>query len=99
MINPTFTDVKWIANCKHITGNLPRDCINEAVVLAPGKAILFFRMCSHNEGFFYCDTQDIEHSLMDSVTWAGGTAQEEVTVNTIQDGHRAITDTVLEKKK
>ena len=76
----------------------PRDCITEAVVLALGEAILFFRRCSHNEGLLYCDTQDIEHCLMGSITWAGRIAQVEVTVNNIQKGHRAIADAILEKE-
>ena len=76
----------------------PRDHNTEAVVLALGEAILFFGRHLHNKGLLYCDAQGIEHSLMDSVTWAGRTAQVELTVNTIQEGHRAIADTILEKE-
>ena len=76
----------------------PRDCITEAVVLALGEAIQFFGRCLHKEGLLYCSTQDIEHGLKGSVTWAGRTGQVEVTVNTIQEVSRAIADAVLEKK-
>ena len=60
-----------------------RDHITEAVILAPGEAILFFRRCSQNGGLLYCDTQDIEHGLMGSITWVRRTVQVEVTVNII----------------
>ena len=76
----------------------PKDHITEAVVLAPEETILFFGWHSCNEGLLYCDAQDIEHVLTGSLTWAGRTAQVEKTVNTIQEGHRAITDAILEMK-
>ena len=76
----------------------PRDYITEGVVLAPRGTILFFRRHLNNEGLFYCDTQNIEHSLTCYVTWARRTTQVKETVNTIQKGFRAIADTVLEKK-
>ena len=76
----------------------PRDHITEAVVLAPGEAILFFGRCLCNGGLLYCDAQDIDHGLRCSVMWTGRTAQVEVTANTIQEGHRAIVNAVLETK-
>ena len=35
---------------------------------------------------------------MGPVNWAGRTAQVEVTVNTVQEGHTVIADTIIEKK-
>ena len=35
---------------------------------------------------------------MGSVTWPGRATHVEATVYTIQEGHRAITDAILEKK-
>ena len=90
--------MEWIANCQHNTGSLPRDHITDAVVLALGETIVFFRRCLHNEGLFYSDAQNIEHGLTGSVTWAGRTAQVDVTVNTIQESHKAIAETILETK-
>ena len=76
----------------------PRDCITETVVLALQEAILFFERCSCNEGLLYCDAQDIEHGLTGCITWARRTTLVDVMVNTIKEGHRAITDPILEKK-
>ena len=76
----------------------PGDCITKAVVLALGKAILFFGRYSHSEVLLYRNAQDIELSLKGPINWAGRTAQVEVTVNTMQEGCRAMADTVLEKK-
>ena len=62
----------------------PRDCITEALVLAPEEEILFFRRCSCNQGPLYGNAQGTEHSLMGSITWAWRTAQVEATVNTVR---------------
>ena len=40
----------------------------------------------------------VRFSLTGSVNWAGRMAQVEVTVNTIQEGHQAIVDAVVEKR-
>ena len=76
----------------------PGDCITNAVVLAPGEAILFFGRCSCNEGLLYRNAQDVELGLKSSITWAGRTTQVEVTVNTVQEGHRDIADAIMEEE-
>ena len=35
---------------------------------------------------------------MGPINWAGRTAQVEVTINTVQEGHQAISDAVVEKR-
>ena len=76
----------------------PGDPITEAVVLAPGEAILFFGKCLHKEGVLYRKAKNIKLGLMGPVNWAGSTAQVEVTVNTVQEGGWAIMDAIMEKK-
>ena len=88
----------WLLITNILQEVCPRDCITEAVVLVPGEAILFFGRCLHNEGLLHCDAQDIEHGLMGSITGAGRTAWVEATVKTLQEGHRAIADAILEMK-
>ena len=95
---PTFLCMEWISNCWHITKSCPRDLITEAVVLALGEAILFFGSCSCYESLLYRNAQDIEFSLRGHVTWAGRTAQVEATIHTMQEGHRAMVDAIMEKK-
>ena len=58
--------------------------ITKAVVLAPGKATLFFGRWSHKEGLSYTSARDIEISWTGPVNWAWRTAQVEMTVNTVQ---------------
>ena len=76
----------------------PRDCITKAVVLALGEAIPFFVSCSCIEGLLYRNAQDIELSLRGPITWTGRTAWAEATVHIMPEGHRAMTDAIMEKK-
>ena len=76
----------------------PRDWITKAVVLAPGKAVLFFGRCLHREGLLYRNVQDIELGLSGPVSWTGRMMQVEATVNPMQEGCWAIADAVIEKK-
>ena len=41
---------------------------------------------------------DVGFSLMGPISWAGRAAQLEVTVNTVQEGGRAIVEAVVEKQ-
>ena len=76
----------------------PGDQITEAVVLVLGEAILFYGRHSLQEGLLYHNAQDVKLDLRGSVNWAGRIVPEEVTINTVQEGHWAIVDTVMEKK-
>ena len=76
----------------------PRDRIIQAIVLSLGRAILFFGRCSRNEGLLYWKVKDIELGLRGSLNWAGKPAQIEETINTMQEGHQAIAEAVVEKK-
>ena len=70
----------------------------EAVVLALGEAVLLFGRHLLKEGLLCHNEQDTELSLRGLVYWAGRTAQVEATINTIQEGHQAIIDAIMEKK-
>ena len=76
----------------------PGDHIMESVVLALGEAILFFGRCSCKEGLLYRNAKDVKLGLSGPVNWSGRTAQVEVTVSTLQKGHQAVADTIMEKK-
>ena len=72
--------------------------ITEAVVLAPGEAILFFEWQSCKEGLPLGSTRHVGFSLMDLTSWAGRAAQVEATVNTVEESCHAIAEAVVEKR-
>ena len=69
------------------------------MVLAPGEAILFFRRHSLMEGLLYSNAQDVEVGLRGPVSWAERTVQVAATIKTMQEGHQAIVDAIMEKKR
>ena len=69
-----------------------KEQITEAVILAPGKAILFFGRWLCREGLPFGSARDIRFSLTGPVNWAGRMAWVEATVNTVQEGSQAIAD-------
>ena len=44
------------------------------------------------------NVRDVGFSLTGPINWAGRTAHVEVTINTVQEGHQAIVDAVVEKR-
>ena len=72
--------------------------ITKAVVLAPGEAILFFGCQSLKEGIPLRNARNVGFSLTGPVNWVCRTVQVQVTVNTIQEGHQAIVDAVVEMR-
>ena len=72
-----------------------QDCfeewITEAVVLAPGEAIWFFRWQLLKEGLPLGDTRDFGFHSGSPVNWARREAQVETMVSTVQEGHHTIT--------
>ena len=71
--------------------------ITEAVVLALGEAILFLRWRLLKEGLPHGDARDVGFCLGSLVNWARRESQVEMRVNTIQEGHQAIADAVVER--
>ena len=68
------------------------------MVLAPGEAILFFGRWSLKEGLPHKRARDVAFSMAGPVIWAGRHAQMKMTVNTVQEGHQAIADTMVGKE-
>ena len=62
----------------------PGDWITEAVVLAPGEVVLFFRRHSLKEGLLYNNAWDVEFGLSGLVSWVGITALVEVSITTMK---------------
>ena len=81
-----------------ITRNLSQILTNQSCGPDSGGAVLFFGRCLCKEGLLYRDTQDVKLSLRGPVSWAGRTAQEKATVKSMQEGHQAISDAIIEKK-
>ena len=75
-----------------------KEQITEAVVLDPGEVILFFGLWSCQEGLPLGSARDEEFSLMSLTSWAGRVAQVKGTVNTVQEGHCAIAEAIVEKR-
>ena len=72
--------------------------ITEAVVLSPEEVILFFRRWLLKEGHVLDDARDDGFHLGSPANWAGREAQVEMMVSTVQEGHWAITDAIVEKR-
>ena len=79
-------------------------CTYMRVTLGEGRgnqlegAILFFGRCSCNEGLLYQKVKDIELGLRGLFNWARKPAQIDVSESTVQEGHQAIADAVMERK-
>ena len=73
--------------------------ITEAVVLAPEETILFFGRQSLKEGLPHRKARDVAFRKVGPVIWAGRQAQLKMTVNMVQEGHQAIADAVVEKRR
>ena len=67
------------------------------MVLAPREVILFFGQWLLKEGFPLGDARDVRFHLGSPVHWAGGEAQVEMMVSTVQEVHWTIADAIIEK--
>ena len=72
--------------------------ITEAVVLAPGEAILFSWWWSLKEGLPPGNARNVGFRLASSVTWARREHQVETMVSTVQEGHWAIVGAIVDKR-
>ena len=75
-----------------------KEQITKAVVLAARQAILFFGWWSHKEGLPLGNARDVGLSLVGPISWASRAAQVAATVNTVQEGHWAIAEVVVERR-
>ena len=70
--------------------------LTEAVVTGPGKAILFYGRCSMGEGLKADKARDVAFLLTGAGTWVGKLAYLTAGPMTIQEGKRAIAQTVMD---
>ena len=76
----------------------PEDQITKAMLWSPGEAILFFGRHSRNKGLPYHRTRNVEFGLGGQISWAGRPTQIEASRKTVQEGHHAIIEAVVERK-
>ena len=67
--------------------------LTEAVVIGPGRAILFYGRCSMEEGLKADEARDATFLLTGAGTWVGKLACLTANPMTIQEGRRAIAQT------
>ena len=66
----------------------------EAVVVGPGKAILFYGRCSLGEGLKADEARDTAFLLTGARAWVGKSAYLTTNPMTLQEGKRAIACTI-----
>ena len=70
----------------------------EAVVIGPGRAILFYGRCSMGEGLKADKARDAAFLLTGAGMWVGKLAYLTADPMTLQEGKRAITQAVLDHR-
>ena len=85
---PVVEDMLWEA----------RDGLTEAVVIGPGRAILFYGRCSMGEGIKVDEARDAAFLLTGAGTWVGKWAYLTADPITLQEGKRAKTQAVSGNK-
>ena len=68
----------------------------EAVVISPGRAILFYGRCSMGEGLKVDEARDATFLLMGAGTWVGKSAFLTANPMMLQEGKRAIAHAILD---
>ena len=72
--------------------------LTEAVVIGPGRAILFYGRCSMGEGLKADKARDATFILTGAGTWVGKSAYLTADPMTLQEGKRAIAQAVLDNR-
>ena len=72
--------------------------LTEAVVIGPGRAILFYGRCSMGEGLKVDKARDATFLLTGVGTWVGKLAYLTANPMTLQEGKRAITQAVSDRR-
>ena len=72
--------------------------LTEAVVIGPGRAILFYRRCLMGEGLRADEARDATFLLTGAGTWVGKSAYLTTDPMTIQEGKRAIAQAVSDNR-
>ena len=85
-MTPVIEDMLWETRAR----------LTEAVVVGPGKAILFYGRCSLGEGLKADEARDATFLLTGAGTWVGKSVYLTADPMTLQEGKRAITCAVLD---
>ena len=72
--------------------------LTEAVVIGPGRAILFYGRCSMGEGLKADEARDATFLLTGAGTWVGKLAYLTADPMMLQEGRRAIARAVLDHR-
>ena len=72
--------------------------LTEAVVIDPGRAILFYGRCSMGEGLKADKARDAAFLLTGAGTWVGKSAYLTADPMTIQEGRRAIAQAISDNR-
>ena len=72
--------------------------LTEAVVISPGRVILFYGRCSMGEGLRADEARDATFLLTGAGMWVGKSAYLTADPMTIQEGKRAIAQAVLDNR-
>ena len=75
-----------------------RSGLTEAVVIGPGRAILFYGRCSLGEGLKVDEARDATFLLTEAGTWVGKSAYLTANPMTIPEGKRAIAQAVSDNR-
>ena len=72
--------------------------LTEAVVIGPGRAILFYGRCSMGEGLKVDKARDAAFLLTGAGTWVGKPAYLTTDPMTVQEGRRAIAQAISDNR-
>ena len=75
-----------------------RAALTEAVVIGPGKAILFYGRCSMGEGLMAGEARDATFLITGARTWVGKPAYLTADPTMLPEGKRAITCAVSDQR-
>ena len=75
-----------------------RTGLTKAVVIGPGRAVLFYRRCSMGEGLKADEARDAAFLLTGAGMWVGKSAYLTANPMTIQEGKRAIAPAVPDNR-
>ena len=88
----------WMASLVEDMLQEARAGLTEAVVIGPGKAILFYGRCSMGEGLKADKAKDAAFLLTGAGMWVGMLAYLTADPMTIQEGRRAIAQTIWDNR-
>ena len=88
----------WMASIVEDMLQEVRAGLTEAVVIGPGRAILFYGRCSMEEGLKMDEARDATFLLTGAGTWVGKSPYLTSDPMTIQEGRRAIAQAISDNR-